>query len=300
MIKTTVAEQGFLIPVGVEAVHGQAGARGREFAFRPWRGKDERAIGAILDDAKGQPLAMQTSHVLAYFLTQWAGEVLPEDMSHDQRLMRLSQAWAGDVYYAWFQLRRLVLGDEFTMQIKCPVKRLDFPYTVELGSVDVLVYEDKDLLVVPVQLQDGIPWAGKDRKVATLELLRWGAYETLKINETGQFNQGDAKLNLAQGCITGLDGVDAGVRIPDSVMDEISKRDLEALIHGFVKQPGPELLMSIPCPHCHGTHNRSVNWAYDSFFSATGVGGSGAGQPSTSGDQTSLRSATRPRGSHSR
>lgn len=278
--RTTVEALAFQLPVGAE---GPGGTRQRDFGYKAWRAKDERVLGQLREDNPRMTAGEFTAHVLGHFLTHWCGRSL-EGMTDKERLVMLGQAWAGDVYHAWVQLRREAMGDKYPLAMSCPSAtcREPFGYEVELGSVEVLEPEDNDTLRTPVQLRDGIPWQGQDRKLLTLQPLRWNTYMQIP---TGGVNLGDLKLAIVKGSVVGVEGVEHDLVLPDSALDELTKHDLELLAHKIEdEQPGPSLLAVCPCPKCKAKVQRGISWAYDTFFSMGERGDSSRGAPQRSGD----------------
>lgn len=272
--KTTLVDLGYQLAAGVDAGAGQPRERG--FAFAPWRSKDERILGSLRDRNRAMTPGVFASEVLGHFLTLWGAQDL-RDMSAPQRRLLLSRAYAGDVYTAWFQLRREVLGDDFDMEITC-LCRHAFPYAVDLGTVEVKVVLDGDTLAQPFALRDGVEYRGTTSHVATIKPLRWDVYEGLGPS-TGM-NMGAVKSRFAAGAIVGLSGLDVPgeVHLPADALD-LSKRDLEGLAAAIDKmQPGPDLSVDVDCPQCGTRCLRALPWTYDSFFS---VRASSPGGPPT-------------------
>jgi hypothetical protein len=262
--KVALQDLGDNLPVGV-AVPGAP--VGRAVAYKAWRAKDEREIGALRDGNRSMTPGVFASEVLAHFLTCYGGQDV-SGLSRPQRRLLLSRSWAGDVYAAWFNLRRMVLGNDFDMEIVCVCKRA-FAYTVDLGTVDTHVVDDGAILTRAVVLQDGLEYQGRLHHVATIKPVRWDVYEAMGAG--GAANLGEIKLRLAANALVGLDGVTqpggGDLRIPWDALD-LSKRDLETLVATVDQwQPGPDLSVEVGCPYCGHNNRRAIPWTYDSFFS---------------------------------
>lgn len=260
MEHSTVEELGFTLPIGKEQPDG---SRVRDFAFKPWRTSDEKAIGKWRDKNRTASYPQFTAYVLAYFLTRWCGESFA-DMPIDKRRLVLSTSFASDIFYAWIMLRREALTDDLDVDVSCGTCLTHIPYTLQLGSIEVKTPGDDDALTAPYRLRDGLQWQGKDNRVLTIMPVRWWAYESAK---AGAVNMGSLKAQVIAGAIVGLDQVDGEVRLPEEAMD-LTKYDLESLSAWINdNQPGPDLAIELACPKCRTTIVKSIPWMYDDFFS---------------------------------
>jgi len=242
------------------------GTRARSFSFKRWRGADERVIGAIREENRSISAGAFAAEVLAHFLADWQGESF-EGLSKGEKRLRISQSWAADVYAAWFELRRRALSNEFDSRLHCAQCRTPFDYIVDVGSIDSLELEDGEAISTPFALRDGLSWQGQDRKLLTLEPLRWEAYEALAPGN--EVNLGTVKLAVCASAIVGLEGIASRVKLPTTALDDLSKFDLESLSAWVNEnQPGPVLLIETHCPKCKAPIARSFPWVYDVFFSA--------------------------------
>jgi hypothetical protein len=289
---TTIADLGMMLPVGVE-VDGQAG-RSRELAFKGWDTTDEIAIGAIRDRNRAMGHGGFATEVLAHFLAKWGAHDFSV-LKPAERILILKRSWAADFYFAWFQLRREVLGNDLDLSLTCPLCRFKFPYTVDLSTVEVFVIDDDEVVEWPLSLRDGIDYAGASRKLVTMAPLRWHVHESSVKTSDGALNVGAIKLDVIRGSIVGVDGSADRIVLPPSV--KISKYDIEAISNEIQEQqPGPDLSIEPACPECGTTFPRTITWIYDSFFS---VEASSRGRPATRPGRSSLRSRTTSPGSPS-
>jgi len=259
MRNTTVSELGQSLPIGKEAPGGE---RLRDFAFKPWRTTEEKAIGKWRDENPSASHGQFVAYVLSYFLTRWCGESF-EDVPIDKRRLAMSTSYACDVLYAWIALRRFAMEDNLDMELSCGRCRNVVPYTISLGTIDTKIPDDDDPLTEAFQVRDGLVWQGKDSRILTLKPVQWWVYET------GSGNMGDLKANVIAGSIAGLDKVEGEVRIPGEVLD-LSKYDLEALTAKINDwEPGPDLSVEVNCPKCDFRIIQSIPWMFDHFFSLT-------------------------------
>lgn len=267
--KTTINELGYRLPVGAVLPTGE---RTRAFAFGKWSMSTELALGKLRDQNRAMSAGTFAAHVLARMLTEWCGRSL-QGVSEPERMLMLNRSWAGDVYHAWFQLRRRVIGNELEMRIVCGMCRKGFDYGVDLGTVEVFEHEDGDELRAPFQFSDGVDYKGEQRDVATTEPLRWAVYEGL--GDDGM-NIAAMKLAIVRNATVGLSGVAPDVPLSPEWADDLSKLDFERM-SAFIneRQPGPSLQIETACPKCSSPVTRSISWTYDSFFSVrtSGAGG---------------------------
>ena len=262
MIQTTIDKEGLRLPVGVESAPG--GARDRSFAFRAWSAKEEIAIGDLRDRNRAAGPAEQVTHVLSTILRKWGPHDF-EKMSEPEKILALKRSFAADVYFAWVQLRRDVIGNGLDMALACPCRE-EFVFEVDLGTLDVDAVADGEDLNRPFQLRDGFEFRGAVRKVLTLSPLRWGTYEEIGVS-TG-LNPGKIKVLIALGAIVGVDGLAGEIKLPENALDALSKFDLENLSDEIeVGQPGPFLSFEVACPKCKSKTTRAISWVYDRFFS---------------------------------
>lgn len=257
-----------LLPIGVVS---SGGARARAFDFKEWKGKDERAIGEEREANRDMTPGELVTVVLAHFLSRWGDNAQFQALNKGERKLAISQSFAADVYHAWIQLRRRVLGDNLPLNVECPFCRRSFSYGVRLGTIEEEILPDGKPLEWPVALEDGVQFHGALRKVLTMAPLRWYPYEAMGRGGAGFV--ADSRINLLSGSIVGLDGVKGAVSLPLEVLDEMSKRDFEtASAEVDSRQPGPAFSVEVPCPSpiCKRTMYRLIPWVYDSFFSMRG------------------------------
>ena len=261
---TTLSELGFELPVGTEPATG-ADVRGRAFAFKSWRASDERVVGAMRDKDRSMTQGSYVAAVLAHFLTEWGHHDFASMDAKSRRLV-LNQSFAADVFAAWMQLRRQVLGDECTIDVACTACRAQFGYDVQLGTVEVRTLPDGTRTASPFSLRDGFEWRGELRKAGILRPVRWAVYESLG-KGGGSINVGEMKLALLASAVSGLAGVEGALHLPSAALD-LTKYDLETLtLQVDETQPGPDLSIEDKCPECGTDFRRTMPWTYDAFFS---------------------------------
>jgi len=262
MRETTAGELQNTMPVGVETTPG--GTRERGFAFKPWRGRDERFVGSMRDKNRSMPAGQFATRVLAYFLTNWGNRSF-EGLDDTARWHALASSYMADVLYAWCALRRSALGDTFAAELGCPLCRHRFDFEGNLTQLPVIIADEDEELRVPCVLSDGFDYLGNEAKVVTLEPSRWMMYEGL--GQDG-LNLGAIKLRTIAASIVAIG--DHETRVAHEQLDDLTKRDLEELYSAIAdKQPGPDMRIKTSCPACGMQIDRSFSWGYEAFFSAT-------------------------------
>jgi hypothetical protein len=80
-------------------------------------------------------------------------------------------------------------------------------------------------------------------------------------------NVGAARLNTFQNAIVGVEGIDPFPGVPDQILENMTKRDVEGLAkHIESVNPAPALAVEAQCPKCKSKWIGPIDWGYDSFF----------------------------------
>lgn len=233
---------------------------------------DEKAIGQIRDRDRGITSGAFASEVLAHFLTDWPGCPDWATMTKVQRRMAISKSFAGDVFYAWIQLRRAAFSEVCTVDLRCGVCRKPSALDVELGTVEVICPDEENPVRRTYNLKHGFTYRSDKVLSVTMDPPRWAVFE--KIANTA--NTGKIKSAVLAGCIVGINGAELASPIPEGSL-ELTKADLEMLVAATDRDPpGPDLSVEEWCPHCGTLIAQSLPWMYDSFFSQSRSGAGGA------------------------
>jgi hypothetical protein len=261
----TLDDLGPSLPVGIE---GPAGDRLLDYSFRPWRTSTELAVSKVRDRERTLTPAQTVSVVLAHLLRTWGGLDF-DRLTEGERRLALARAYAADVYVAWVQLRRQVLGNEYEQRVTCGFCRHAFVYAVDLGSLEVRALDSDEEVSRPALLRDGLLYQGQERRVLTLRPVAWATYEGM----AATFDVARLKLGVLAGAIWGIEGADRNpVRLVPEQID-LTKRDLEALVRAIDdEEPGPNLALDLACPSCGTPIRQALSWVYDPFFSARASG----------------------------
>lgn len=262
---STFGDWGQRLPIGFL----KDGHLHREFTFRRWTMKEERALEKMRKKNRRLSMGALVTRVLAYMLTSMG----PYDfaaLDDGQRRMIVNQMWMPDVMYTYIQLRINALGPEVKFDVECSECGHRWKFEADLTRTDVTVAENPEALVRAYRLHDGIepPPGGGDDTVhnVLLQPPMWQAMAALK--QDG--NMGDVKLFLMSSSMRQI-GDGKIPAIPD-VLEGLTKFDLEHLQRTIDDlTPGPELNLEVPCPVCNHTNKRNLNWAWDFFFTASSL-----------------------------
>lgn len=255
--KQTLGERGFLMPVGIV---GSDTRLNKGFAFRPWRMKEERALGALRDQNR-MNVAQFVSIVLGTMLTRLGPHDF-ESMTLEQRRVHVGQMFLPDVYYTYMRLRLEALGPELKVQMPCPRCGKDFSMGADLSTTEVSYLDDLTDFSVDYTLKRPFVVRGQEVCRILFGLPRWNALESV---QGGSMNTGEAKSALILGSIKAIEGMDA--LLAPHELDDLSKLDLETILRLLDDgQPGPVMSLEAVCPHCQSKFDQSLDWGYDSFF----------------------------------
>lgn len=259
--KTTLAERGPLLPIGVNLGSGFV----RDMAHRPWKTKDERELGKLKRPKMN--MAQYVTTVLAHLYTKVGPHVFTEDVKMDERRIKLGQMYMPDIFYMYIWLRMNVIGEQLKMDLTCPKPNCakKFAFTGELGTLDVYTADDVNDLYSYYTLKDPI-----EVRRQTVEKVRLGpaTWVTLETSAGDINNDAIGKIIAVKGSICGLNDDPTPVQLADVEVDELSKRDLEALVN-VVNQDffGAKMAVEGNCPACEEAFAVAIDWRHDSFFS---------------------------------
>ena len=261
-VRTTVMELGATLPIGCGPVDG-TGVRQRGFRFSGWTGADERVIGAYRANNKRMSQPEFAAWVLSHFAEDWGGNDMTRLKDREAHALVKAQP-AADVFHAWVTLRIQALGKDYKMGLRCPACDHTFSYTIDLEEIEVTTPAavDQDLHRSHV-LKDGfsLTEGGGWFTTVTIAPLRWATY-------CGMLGSSEAtKRALISGAVVGLPGYADSFKLPGTVLDQLTKRDIESLTEAIAEdQHGPDLHYEAKCPGCEIILVRTVEWVYDPFF----------------------------------
>lgn len=261
---TTVAELGARMPLGLKSGDGKLH---QQLAARSWRLKEERALGHRREELQGENMGRYVSVVLSTMLTRFGDRDWSEwrDKDTTERELVISQLWMPDVFYAYVWLRIQAMGNSLPMGLKCPrcqAKLADFDWIGDLSTLEVRVPASVEDALWQYILQDPLTIRTKQVTKMVMAPPRWHHIEAI-----GDTTVGAAKASVIHASIHQLPEVQEGeIALDESELDEMSKRDVEALAdkindNGY----GPRMTLEPICPRGH-RFDVPIDWRYDSFF----------------------------------
>lgn len=268
-IKTTQAELGNMLPIGVVSA---SGARGRVFAMRPWRLKEERELGKLRAQHADALLTQYISMILATMCQTIGGQDMEKLGDMDARKLFVSQMFVPDVFYTYLSLRIAAIGPELALTLKCPRCNTEIPkFMADLTSTEVWKLPDGsvDLANWDYKFMDPIQLRGKTVTGLRLGPARWSSLEEADI---AKGDSGTAKAVSILGSARGFLGDPQDVALAPHELDEMTKRDVEGLVAMINdKGLGPVMAVDVKCKRdrCQRNFLAPIDWGYDSFFSTS-------------------------------
>lgn len=260
--RTTLGELGTKLPIGV--VDSKTGNLGKHFAVRPWRLKEERAIGKIRAENEHSSVAEYVSMVLAYMCTKFGNHDF-EKMKIEERRLIISTAFMADVFYAYVWLRREAIGPELKLDLTCNSCRAKFVFagdldSIEVGTIDNVTDADWEYkLKTPIEIRSKLIDGFK------LGPSRWNELERIPAG-TRRFDTGAAKSAIIRGSIREAGELGA-IPLVDEELDELTKYDLERITGLINERPiGPTMSIEGKCTMCGAPFEHAIEWATDNFF----------------------------------
>jgi len=263
-IKTVLMkDQGARLPLGVE---GPDGSFRKDISVRPWRMKEERELGALRDQNKDANVAQYVSMVLGSMCTRLGLHDFEQpQMKLQQKQLAVGQMFIGDVFYAYVHLRLQTLGPELLLNLTCPGCQNKIEnFAADLNTVEVQTCEKLADACWEYHLHSPITIRGKEVTDLVMGPARWNALEMLKGGGIGT-----AKPAMIQASVHALGTIEDSHQavITEAELDEMSKRDIEALTKLIDKHSiGPNMAVEGKCGKCGRPFRLPIDWGYDGFF----------------------------------
>jgi len=264
--RTTLSELGPTMPLGILTPDG---GYAKSFEVKRWRMKEERQLGELRDQQRGDSVGEFVASVLASMCTS-VGNHDFEKLKHPEKLIHISQMFVGDVFYLYTWLRFKSLGEELKLSIKCPNCSNDFKFVANLTTLEVDTCDTLEAAKWVYKLRE--PFEIRSNMVSELLMgpPRWTTLENMK--GIGGLNIGTAKAGMILGCIIGIGNKSDAEQVVLSVneLDEMGKADIESITVQMDKNAiGPNMAIEGECPKCRSKYVMPIDWSYDNFFGAS-------------------------------
>jgi hypothetical protein len=260
VITKTLKELGPVLPLGIES----GGKMFHNFSVSKWTMKQEKELGELRTEHKEAGLGRYVSMVLATMCPN----IGPHDftkISFNESLVYISNLLMGNAYYVYCWLRYQSLGEKLGLKIDCPRCTHSFDFEADLETLDVRTAESLEAFCWEHVLHEPLEIRGKEIKGFKLGPARWNTTETStdKVEGIGILKEG-----IIRGSIYGVLGEeDVPVVFGESELDEMCKRDIEAISRGIEDNYlGPDMSIKVRCDKCKSEIESQINWGYDNFF----------------------------------
>jgi hypothetical protein len=265
--RVALKEQGARLPLGIINTDG---TYTKDIAVRRWRMAEERELGELRDKNRDANVAQFVGMVLATMCTQ-LGRHKFEELKQEERRIHISQMFMGDVFYAYVWLRLQTLGSELHLNLRCPNCGFRFPLVADLETIEVDGCDTLEECMWEYKLKESFEIRGKEVTDLLMGPARWTSLESMQ--GVGGLNTGAAKASVILGSIHGIanwkdkDGKPMQVALAESELDEMGKRDIEAITNRVDEHAvGPNMSVEGSCQRCRYQYKLAIDWGYDSFF----------------------------------
>ena len=268
-LSSTLKMYGHSLLIGVD----NAGQLAKSFSFRRFTFKEELEIAKLRKRKDGPGLhdAKIATEVLAYMLTEWAGEDVSQK-AHKHKLMALRSAFMEDVLYAWICLRVETMGEDLAIKTQCPACRHTHTWVTDLTELEVSATSEA---VEPVKmaLKSPIPWGDQEITHVVMMPPRWSSI--YNVVQAGQVEGLDPiKRAVVQGAIYSAVTGDGTERPCDPrIREQMTKLDVERIAKAFdsAKFPRNDASFEIVCPECGQAEETSLDWTWGFFFGSASL-----------------------------
>lgn len=269
----TMEEQGDVLPIGIlgpdkQTVH-------RDLVTKPWKTKEERELGKLVPTDAG--MAEHVTIVVGNMCSR-LGPYDLDKMDAAEKEVAISSMYMGDVFYAYCWLRYKRLASKLHLIVSCPKIGcgVEFPYSGDLGSIEVMRVKNIDDIIWTYTLHDPIELRGKE---VTSFVCAYPKWSVLTANR-GNTNEADVAAFTIQSTVVSLNDDPEPMILAMSEIDELSKEDFELMKVGIdTNFLGPKMAIEGKCdPSVCKTFKRGghefimpINWAYKDFFGSSSL-----------------------------
>lgn len=184
----------------------------------------------------------------------------PDPHKADRRMEEIArQLRLGDRYYLLLALRRLSLGDEYTVTMVCPSCRKQSTFDLDLSDLKRIDMPNPESESTEVTLPSG-------RKVTVRPLMAKDESALAKLRDQHKHDFATASLRLR---VTHLDGQ---LLVSNVALQHLSLRDRDALrSEMFALDGGIDTEAQFECPRCMASFSGDVPLDQPSFFFPSGT-----------------------------
>lgn len=268
---TSLREQGDRLPIGIF----HEGRVHKDLAIKPWRTREEKALGK-----KVPPDAGMAEHV-GVVVSNMCSRIGPHDMDamdDAQKKATIAMMYMGDVFYVYCYLRFKSVSEKLHLAVSCPRVGcgVEFPWTGDIGSLDVMAVEDLDDIMWQYELQDPIEIRKQQVSLFHMAYPKWSVLDS----QRGNTNEAEVKAATIQSAIVGFGEDPSPTILAASEVDELSKRDFELIQAGINDHfLGPKMAVEGKCSEAvctkykRGGHEfiMPIDWSYKHFFGSSSL-----------------------------
>lgn len=257
--KATLAEHGPSLPIGMLDQSGQCR---RDVVLRPWKFKQEKALGALLGDEFN--LVQYVEAAIGEMCTQLGPHNL-EAMKPEKRAVILSQMWMADVFFVYLLIRVKSLGNLLSLKLVCPHCGARFDHTADLDTVLIESVERVEDAQWEYDVQRPFEIRGKTAEKLLMGPARWSSLAQIPGDVR---NFGDLKEGILLGSICEVKGHGQMMLVADE-LDDMEKVDIETLTWEVDKRSvGPDMSIEGVCASakCKKDYIIAIEWSNRDFF----------------------------------
>lgn len=263
----SLGELGCVLPIGARTPGGFA----KSFTLKPFRFKEEKDLAVLKEQAGNVTGGRFASLVLGTMLEEVGGTNIQGMKKMEERVAFLAAMYMPDVLYMYVYLRYEAMGEDIRLNVTCPHCRQPEPFSFvgDLRTTEVRTVTEPGALVNEFTLAKGLPYRGATRQKVKTTCPLWSSFESRSIR-----NMAAIQSSVMQSAICGLDGIpeEQWTPLPDNVLEELPKRDYEALQRHIVSNtPGPIMKADVSCRDCQRRLIVPLDWGYDHFFGASSL-----------------------------
>lgn len=260
--KTTLGALGSRLPVGFKM---QDGSLSKDIVSKAWKTRDERAIGQLRSTKMN--MAEYAVLVLSQMYTRIGPHIWDAETKQEQKQLVIGQLYMPDVLYMYLWLRTQVISPELKMNVVCSSCNAKFVFVGDMMDIEVQTIESAELMDWHFELKDPISIRKQPVERFRIRSPQWMQFMGMI---TDDFNENSAKIGMVQASIVGLNNEPEDTRLTGLELDELSKRDLEALSAKINEDfLGPKMVLEGACKKCKHEFVKSIDWRHDTFFAVS-------------------------------